>query len=448
MPQRSSVVFQILIAAALLSTGGGVSVLLVQENKRSNAADVEIISDPLPLISTEIVVAHTTGFEVKADGNVIPHRDIQIATEVGGRVTYKNPNCRRGNQVKKGDVLLRIDRRDYELEVERLTQEETQAEVNIAELDIEIANTRELLGVADEQVMLRKRDMARLVDLTKREAVTDAQIDESRSNELTARNAQLSLKHRITVYATRKNRLKVAKQLVATQLKRAKLDLSRTEIVAPIDGVVIDDLVEQDSYVQKGTAIFVVEDTSAVEVLCGLRMEDLAWLRGEAPIGSPDQLFPQRPAVVQFRIGKDLFEWPARLDRFDGLGLDRQTRTAPCRIVVENPISSSRDCDPNDADCVQTRSGLPLLRGMYVSVKIETPDLQDLLRIPSDALRPGDVVWSVFDGKLQLHKIEAVRVIDDDVLIRSEDNLKAGSQVVVSPISGPYNGMVVQEAAR
>ena len=50
------------------------------------------------------------------------------------------------------------------------------------------------------------------------------------------------------------------------------------QITAPIDGVIVLEEVEEDSYVNKGTLLVAIEDTSAVEVKCSLRMDELYWL--------------------------------------------------------------------------------------------------------------------------------------------------------------------------
>ncbi|MBM79773.1 MAG: hypothetical protein CMJ78_04180 [Planctomycetaceae bacterium] len=450
----SGLVLQLVVPILIVAVGAAGYMTLIRAGE-ANKENETAPSPTTPLVETASVSLHSTGFEIKADGNVVPFREIEVATEVGGRVVFKSPSCRRGHFVKKNMVLLQVDRRDYDLEVERLTQERTQADENIAELDVEIANTRELVKLADEQVQLAGKDLKRLIDLVTRDAATDAQVDQGKVNELSSRNARLVLKHRISVLTARRNRLVAASALAATQLKRAMLDLSRCEIVAPIDGVIINDAVEQDSYVQKGTPLFVIEDTSAVEVLCGLRMEDLVWLGWNADskpqqptTNEPDgnrhtSKLPSRPVTISYDMGSQVFFWDGVLDRFDGLGLDQRTRTAPCRIVVKDPYGK---CSPLDPGCSANTRRMPLMRGMYVSVQIKTPEVKPLLRIPENALRPGGVIWEIADGQLKLHKVEAVSANGSDVLVKTGSGLTSKSRVVVSPLVSAFSGMAVREA--
>ena len=73
----------------------------------------------------------------------------------------------------------------------------------------------------------------------------------------------------------KKPRLTSAIKLIDVRLEQAELDLKRTKVTAPIDGMVVVESVEENAYVQKGTPLVTIEDTSAVEVRCHLRMDEL-----------------------------------------------------------------------------------------------------------------------------------------------------------------------------
>ncbi len=83
-----------------------------------------------------------------------------------------------------------------------------------------------------------------------------------------------------------KERLEVQKELTETALERAKLDLARTEVKSPVDGVIVSAEVEEGGRVQAGGALFTVNDTSKAEVRTSLRMKDVAWILAHPPAGS------------------------------------------------------------------------------------------------------------------------------------------------------------------
>ena len=203
----------------------------------------------------------------------------------------------------------------------------------------------------------------------------------------------------------------------ASNLKKARLDLQRTQVFAPADGVIVSDFVEQDSYVQRGTLLLTLEDTAKAEVKCKLQMEDLYWLwdLSSPSAGSLSRRRRRTPTTFRRRTWRSFIVWRATtiwstsgkvdLTRYDGLGLDEKTRTVPCRVVVDEPRQRT-----------STHSSGPpaLLRGMYVTIRIQVDPQTPLLDIPEVAVRPGNKVWRVRNGKLAIIPVNFVTLLESD----------------------------------
>ncbi len=99
---------------------------------------------------------------IDVNGTVVPFREVQVAAEVAGRIIEKNPEVRSGNDIEKGELLYRIDPRDYELEIARLEQRRDQETATINELAQDIANSNDLVELADEQLKLAEGEVRRL----------------------------------------------------------------------------------------------------------------------------------------------------------------------------------------------------------------------------------------------------------------------------------------------
>lgn len=242
-----------------------------------------------------------------------------------------------------------------------------------------------------------------------------------------------------------------------------------------------------------------MEDVSAMEVRCNLRMEELAWIlqqpardgqlaggegrSAEAEEGGgnggggvnghavnagsvnghavddgavddgadgdgdaeviavaveSDYRLPPTPATIVYRLGEREFTWEGVLSRYDGLGVDEQTRTVPCRITVEEPRSTVR------GDSGGARGPRSLLRGMFVKVIVHAVSEGELLSIPEQAIRPGNRVWLIEDGELAIRKAQVVRLMGEQVLVEP-GTISEGDRVVTSPIAAVTEGMELRE---
>ncbi|MDY0169480.1 MAG: biotin/lipoyl-binding protein [Thermoguttaceae bacterium] len=421
-------------------------------------------ADTAPLVEVIQVMAHDAGLDITTDGVVVPYREITMAAEVAGRVTKKAPDARAGNYVAAGTLLLEIDPRDYELAVKQLQQELAQAGTSLGELDIELQNIEEIGRLSQEQLDLHTVEYERQQKLAERRVVTATQLDQTRQAVLQSQSQVIDLRKQMQMLRARRTRLESLRDGAQLRLERAQLDLDRTRVTAPGDGVVVRDMVEVDSLVNKGTELFVFEDTSKVEVRCNLLMDELYWLwlqrnNGAAadvavtaePEPGRDYQIPRTPATIVYELAGQKYAWQGELSRFDGIGLDDATRMAPCRVAVEQP-RGVRLLNPGGPG--KPPSGPPaLVRGMFVAVRIHARPNAGLLRVPEEAIRPGNRLWLLEDGRLQIAEVRVVQRHKGYALVRPKETGKgerghqvsAGMRVITSPLAVAEAGMHLRE---
>lgn len=460
----------ILLPILILGIGGG-SMVVLKAMKQEPEQQETLTEQTAPLVSTETIKVSDSGVTIAVDGIVVPSREVKLAAEVAGKVLYTKDGCKVGNLVQKatqqekeaggdGSLLIQIDPENYQLEVQRLTQELGQAQNAIDELEVEIDNAKAMIDLAHEEVLLQKSQLSRVEKLRTRNVVSDTEYEEAKRGELAARNALQKLTNEADLLRSRRQRMMHARDLVKVQLSRAQLDLKRTKIYSPINGVIVEDTVEKDGYVKVGDPLVMIEDTSSVEVRTNLRMEELyqLWQHAarSAQKGKPVPVagnggrhdlgyqLPQLPVKVNYEIGGRKFIWDGKLSRYDGIGLDEKTRTVPCRIVVSDPRPT--EILVNGKPTTQVVGAPPLARGMYVSVEIPLEGNVSLLEIPETAIRPGNMVWIVQEGKLHEEKIRVVDTSGSQLLVElGASGLKPGDRVVTSPLSVANEGMPVRE---
>ena len=448
-----SILTKVILPLVVLGIGGG-CLYAFWDRELVPAAPTQAL---VPGVTTVWVEEHTDPIVLTVDGTVAPFREIVLAAEVAGRILEKYARCRPGNFISKGTELIRIDPKDYDLEVQRLEKQLEQANTDIEKHAVELKNTQELAAVAKRTLDLQRKESERLSKLFKRGAITDSDLDQQKQKELSAENSFLTLNGQTLLLEATKPHLQSARDLVLTGLDKARVDLQRTTINMPVDGVIVQEFAEEDGFVQRGSQLLSVEDTSAVEVKCSLEARDLYWIwqqigqDGDISEGETMDRYaiPPVPVLVEYQVAgrkKTTYQWSGRLARYDGIGLDEATRTFPCRVVVDDPqavtvIGTTQNSVAPSA----------LVRGMFVTIRIEVDLPTPLLKVPVLAIRPGKKVWIVRDGKLRIvDGIQMVAKLDGPAepgaywLIEPNEQIQAGDQIINSPIGTVTDGMPVE----
>jgi multidrug efflux pump subunit AcrA (membrane-fusion protein) len=378
---------------------------------------------------------------------------VAYAAEVAGRVTHKVADGRPGHYVEAGEFLLQIDPTNYELEVERLTVVIEQAEENLAEVDVDLANTQALVALAKEELELQAQNLKRMHGLMAKGAATDTRLDEARLQELASRNALRTLENQLGALRQRKNTLQAARKLAQTELRRAAVDVGRTNVSAPLSGTLVNVDVEEGDYVNAGDGLFTINDTQTMEVSCQLRIDELYWVwlhsgkfgmpaeSKPLPVGAEATFeIPSLPVEVAFPFRGVEFVWSGVLSRYDGTGLDPATRTVPCRVRVDEPTDVRLNGNAASAAMVPPT----LFSGMYVKVRIPIDASVPLLRVPLAAVRPRGEVWLVREDRLAVVPVEVARKENDRALLRvTREGPQVGEHVITSPLAAVEAGMPV-----
>lgn len=390
----NSLIFNLIVPLALLTLGAGFLVLMGKVEPKARVADDTTRVGrlrSLPPVQVERlheIDVNETPLRLSVDGTVVPFREARVAAEVAGQVVYKSELCEAGNFVKQGEVLMRIDRTDYELEVQRLTRLKQQEYQALAEIDQELTNTSRSLDVATQDLALQQAEVDRQSSLPPGFA-SRGEIDRAKRSLLQATQALVTLENNAALLKKRRERLESSEQLAATQLKVAEVNLARTEIRAPIDGVIAAENADLNTFVARGNTLVTIEDTSKVEVATNLRMDQLYWVldqgdhpaNGQAAESSGYEL-PETPAIIEYELnGREaaFYRWEGRLLGYDGIGLDPNTRTVPVRVIVDDP----REFLDEQGARREASGPSALVRGMYVRVNLMIKPKTPLVVIPA-----------------------------------------------------------------
>ena len=161
---------------------------------------------------------------VTATGSVVAREEAQVGADVAG-LKVEELFFDTGDQVKAGDVLARLERSSVELQLTQIAAQLAQVEANKAQAESQLTNAE--IGVRQAQ-----EQFDRVAPLVKSGVVSKAQRDNAQNALDSAIAQRNSARQAITVVESQR-------AVLAAQRKQAELQLEKTDITAPVDGIVL-----------------------------------------------------------------------------------------------------------------------------------------------------------------------------------------------------------------
>jgi membrane fusion protein (multidrug efflux system) len=161
-------------------------------------------------------------------------------------------------RVKAGDVLVRIDPRDYQTALDSATADLDNARATAANIDAQLGEQQSTIAQAEAAVAFSEQEFKRYADLA-HTGVGTAQRQQQTESDLAQRRATLAAaRAHIDVLKTQRQQAEAAIAARTAALSQAKINFAQTTISAPVGGVVGDRTVRPGQLVQLGTRLMTV----------------------------------------------------------------------------------------------------------------------------------------------------------------------------------------------
>lgn len=188
------------------------------------------------------IVSINSIFYKSTDDAFVEGHIITVAPRVSGPVTKLNID---DNQtVKKGDLLLEIDPKDYEVKLKQTEAKLEEARAALKSSENEIVKTTSELNFA-------KGDHTRYTQMYSK-GISSKQDFDASQNKLTAADSNTKASK------AKHDEIEASIKKLEAEVEQAKLDLSYTKIYAVQDGKITHRTVEQGNYVQIAQPLFAI----------------------------------------------------------------------------------------------------------------------------------------------------------------------------------------------
>jgi membrane fusion protein (multidrug efflux system) len=179
----------------------------------------------------------TSGGSVATDDAQVKQDIVSVSPQVNGQIVQVF--VRNGAQVRRGDLLFRVDPQPYRVALEQAEAQLANAELQTVQLRTPAAGTGADIVGQQANVEIKKNALVRQQALLKRGFTTRADYDDA-FNEVKTAEQDLADAHARAANAHAAIAPGQQPQIAQAQaaVDKARLDLSRTDVRAPMDGVI------------------------------------------------------------------------------------------------------------------------------------------------------------------------------------------------------------------
>ncbi len=311
-------------------------------------------SEPVTTIETAIVKRGDIKRGVATSGSVRALVTVEVGSQLSGQIAELKVDY--NSAVSAGQLIARIDPKTFESRVQQ-----SKADLKVAKATVQVKQA----GITRAEANLRRAelDYNRQKPLLQKGTVSETSLDALRASYESA-------KAEVEMAKAELDNARAAAELRQAALDSAAIDLERTYIRSPIDGVVIERSVDVGQTVAASLSSPVLFKIA----------QDLREIQIEANVDEADIGNVKKGNAVSFTVDAYSDE--------EFTGSVNQVRLSPTElqnVVTYTVIITAKNPD------------MKLLPGMTANVEIVTGKRQNVLRVANEALRfrPRDAVETV-----------------------------------------------------
>ena len=339
-----------------------------------------------PVVETMDAIPQFYNVQINSQGTVVPRTEITLTSEIPGKIDFVSSKIQSGSSFDRGDTLLILDQRDFELALIAAQSSMYQAQV------------------------IYEREVAES-EVAKKEW---SNINGGKASNLALRKPQL-------------DQAKAALAAAEANYQRALLNVERTYIRAPFKGRVRSEFVDIGMVVSPGIPLAQIYAIDKIEITLPIAESDIKFL--SIPLDGRVVPFSSQPTMTLTSSFAGMSQkWNGKILR-SAAEIDPRTRMLS--VIGQVSLQSSKN------------STIPIKVGMFVNASIEGKSFNNIYVVPREKVRDGEVWVLNNEGILSKREVQLLRYEKDKALI--SDGFEKGDKILLTRLDVLVEGMKLEK---
>ena len=265
---------------------------------------------------------------VVATGKIQPITKVEVKSKASGIVEklYVDIN----NRVHKGQLLAQLDQQEIVAQVDAQRAQLAAAQANVGTFDANIEQDK--VNAAAPDLPMYKLTLDRNLQMAKEGVVSQQALDNANRDYLAALNKRDGAHAQIGVDTAKLKQARAQVMQAQASLQQLEEQLSYTNVVAPMDGVILSRDVEIGDAV---SSILVLGSTATLIMTEGDTTE--VYVQGKVDEADIAQVYMNQPARIKVESFRDRV-FHGKVTKIAPLGVEKDNVTTfEVRVSIDNP---------------------------------------------------------------------------------------------------------------
>ncbi len=323
---------------------------------------------------------------------------------------------RSGARVSPGQLLVKIDSRDFESELVQAESDLREIENQISELNIRHQSDKNALKTERQLLQLTEDEVERLLKLKKQNLSADTILNVARTALGRQQLSVYSREYEVESYPVQLNKLEAKLNHNQAKLEEARLMIERSEVFAPFEAVI------------SATPVSVGDRVATGDILVALYPVNSLEIRAHIPA--------RYIARIQQSMSNDMTQLASIV--LPGTNLQLEL------------VRLAGEAEPSGVDAYfqagQSSTGLRL--GALLPLSFSLPVENDVIAVPYQAIYGNSRLYLLQDNRLHGVDVESVGQYSDDdgtaLLLVKSALINTGDKIVVTHLPNAVSGLKVR----